>query len=104
MVKRSSAAEIFTHCSTGLGVRVATALPATEIASRRAPRLQITFMGTRLSIGAERLSITQLHKIGNRRGMIPQAGRGLNRDGQESTGAAPQRGPNDPRVFVHISE
>ena len=38
-----------THCSTGLGVRDCTTLPATVSASSNAPRLQITFMN-RLSL------------------------------------------------------
>src|SRR4051794_34362274 len=43
-VRLFSRAESLTHWRAGLGVREATTVPATVRASRRAPRLQITFM------------------------------------------------------------
>src|SRR4051812_38509037 len=43
-VRLFSRAESLTHWRAGLGGREATTVPATVRASRRAPRLQITFM------------------------------------------------------------
>src|SRR5688500_34335 len=45
-VSAFSRAESLTHWRAGLGVRLATTLPATVRAACRAPRLQITFMMT----------------------------------------------------------
>src|SRR6185437_3409531 len=62
-VSRSSAAVSFTHWSTGFGVRAATTLPHTVMASNKAPRLQITFMNS-LSLADHSLVLHARTQIG----------------------------------------
>src|SRR3954453_22636355 len=52
MVRVLSSAVSLTHWRTGLGVLEATTLPAMSRASRRAPRLQMTFMPDAFRLGS----------------------------------------------------